>query len=463
MRSVSKTGPNVLLIVLDAARTRNLSCYGYPKPTTPHLERLAEHSIVYEQAISPAGWSLPAHASIFTGLYPSRHGAHDQHKYLKPEYPTLAEVLGARGYRTLAFCQNQYVGSATGLDRGFDRFNPTDRHRSRRFSKWAGRIERGIIKGLGWQDSGARATTRAVHTALRELQDDPHPFFMFINYLEPHTPYRSPAAYHRFLPAGVTPRQAQRVNRDPWQYLICPESMRRLDFEIIEALHNSAIAYLDARIAQILGWLQELALLDQTLVIITADHGENFGEHQLLGHSYCLYDTLLHVPLIVRYPPGRARPGRVGHQVQTLDLFPTILALLGDTSSELYRSLQGFDLLSSARHPFTVAEQARPDLTPFSRHFPDFDASLYDRALYMIRTDRYKYIWSSTGQHELYDLRLDPAEEHNLSAERPEIARDLDWRLADWRGSFETAQPLEDAPEFDEEVVERLRALGYLE
>src|SRR5512143_2675354 len=108
----AKHRPNVILIVMDATRARNLSCYGYACPTTPNLDRLAERSVLYEQAISPAGWSLPSHASLFTGLYASRHGADDQHKYLQPGPPTLAEMLRSRGYQTLAFCENPYVGPA---------------------------------------------------------------------------------------------------------------------------------------------------------------------------------------------------------------------------------------------------------------------------------------------------------------------------------------------------------------
>ena len=112
--------PNIVLIVMDAARASSLSCYGYRRPTTPNLERFADRCVVYEKAISPAGWSLPSHASLFTGLYPSRHGAHDEHKYLRPECPTMAEVLKALGYHTVAFCHNAYVGYPTGLHRGFE-------------------------------------------------------------------------------------------------------------------------------------------------------------------------------------------------------------------------------------------------------------------------------------------------------------------------------------------------------
>jgi arylsulfatase A-like enzyme len=199
------------------------------------------------------------------------------------------------------------------------------------------------------------------------------------------------------------------------------------------------------------------------MVIVTADHGENVGDHQLMAHKYCLYDTLVHVPLIIRYPQGTIAPGQVTHQVQTLDLLPTVLAMLGDTSSELVSSLQGHDLLSSSRHEFTIAEQARPDLSTFHRRFPGMDISRYDRALKMIRTERYKFIWASDSKHELYDILLDPDETHNIVNQRPEIAQDLHQRLTEWRNSSEAAAPSGKTPEFDDETKARLRALGYLE
>jgi arylsulfatase A-like enzyme len=455
--------PNILLIVMDAARAENLSCYGYSRPTTPNLEQFATHSVVYEMAISPAGWTLPAHASMFTGLYPSRHGADDQHKFLSPESPTMAELLRALGYITLAYCYNAYVGPATGLNRGFQSFSNRLIHAPNGLGKVISRMDRGTARVMGWRDSGARYINAQVIKALRQLQSDDRPFFIFINYLEPHVPYRSPRKYNRYLPDTISPKELKELNLDPWKYLTDPASMDERDFEILRSLHDSAITYLDTRIAEVLNWLKELRLLDDTMVIITADHGENLGDHQLMGHGYCLYDSLLHVPLIIHYPKGIVTPGRVTHQVQTLDLLPTILALVEETSTEAYDSLQGYNLLSSTRRDFTVAEQSKPDLTNFYSRFPDVDVSRFDRALKMIRTERHKYIHASDGRHELYDLQADPGEVRSIVGEQPNIAGDLDLRLTEWYARFEPILPADQAPEFDEEVKARLRALGYLE
>lgn len=459
----SSLNPNILLIVIDATRAKNLSLYGYSRPTTPNLERFAERCVVYDTAISPAGWSLPAHASMFTGLYPSKHGAHDQHKFLSPEHITMAEWLHARGYDTLAFCDNAYVGSSTGLDRGFDRFNKDFNNTPDYLREINRKLNIGLASLLGQRDSGARHANKQVQSALRHLQPSEKPFFMFIHYSEPHAPYRLPRKFRRFMPDGISFRSAQQVNQDPWKYLIDPDSMDEEDFKALIAIYDAEIAYADERIAQVLGWFEERNILDETMVIITADHGENIGDHKMMAHKYCLYDTLLHVPLLIQFPTGSVKPDRLTHQVQTLDIFPTIMSMLGEASSETYRSLQGYDITSSERHEFTIAEQSLPDLTTFYKRYPGVDVSRYDRSLKMIRTDRYKYICASDGNHELFDLQVDPDEEQNIIKDQQKIAKDLDRRLTSWQDSFEAAAPSEPAPEFDEEIKARLRALGYLE
>ncbi len=258
-------------------------------------------------------------------------------------------------------------------------------------------------------------------------------------------------------------KTALRVNQDPWKYLIDPNLMQEKDFRTLLALYECEINYVDYRIGQVVDRLRRLRMLDQTMVIVTADHGENLGDHQMMAHKYCLYDTLVHVPLVIHYPKGTTTPGRASHQVQTLDLVPTILNMLGETDRQTAGSMQGLDLLSAARREYTIAEQSRPDLSKFFHRFPGVDVSRFDRALTMVRTERYKYIWASDEKHELYDLAADPGEARNVVDVLPRVTRDLDRRRQDWRTSFRKAEPTGDAPEFDAEVVERLQALGYLE
>ncbi|MBI5030576.1 MAG: sulfatase [Chloroflexi bacterium] len=459
--------PNILLIVIDATRARNLSCYGYARATSPNLDRLAAQGVLYEQAITSAGWSLPAHASLFTGLYASRHGADDQHKYLQSDHLTLAEMLSARGYCTLAFCDNPYVGPATGLDRGFQwfnrSFNSSTRPASKKIAKLTRRYRNALAKARGEHDSGAANINRHVLESLQRLKGQSSPFFMFMHYEDTHAPYRLPEKFARFLPKNIELDKALKVNQDPWKHLIDPKQMSEEDFQILRALYDSEIYYVDYRIGQVLNTLQAMDMYDNTLIIVTADHGENIGDHGMMAHKYCLYDTLMHVPLIIRYPSGVTNPGRVQHQVQTLDIVPTILSMLRDTDSPVFLSLQGYDLLSSYRREFTIAEQSRPDLSKFYTRFPGVDVSRFDRALTMIRDDRYKFIWASDGRHELYDRKSDPSEEHNVIDVLPHVAANLEKQLQEWQSGFKRVEVSTPAPEFDQEVVERLQALGYLE
>ncbi len=219
--------------------------------------------------------------------------------------------------------------------------------------------------------------------------------------------------------------------------------MRDKDFEILRALYDGEISYLDFRMGQLFDYLRELQVLDDTVLIITSDHGENFGEHHLMDHQFCVYDTLLHVPLIIRYPK-LFQPGlRVTQQVQTTDIFPTILDIAGIEWDK--GKIQRHSLLKQgdANEPtFAIAELSKWHWAVGElKGNPNFDAMKYDRRLKTIRTDSFKYIWASDGNHELYDIRNDSAEINNLIETQPEKAKELKTRLIEWLNSFEPAQP----------------------
>ncbi len=442
---------NIVLIVLDALRATNLSCYGYTRPTTPHLDQFAQASMVYENAFATSSWSLPTHASLFTGLMPTQHGADDDHKFLEPAHTTLAEFLSARNYLTAAFCYNPYVSHATGLDRGFQWFNPATRSRLG-YAFARARHYAAKLQCIG--DAGARLVNRQVRAALREFAAHARPFFLFAHYAECHTPYRYPRAYQ--------PTRAARVNQNPWRQLANPALMNAADFEILTALYDGALNYLDAQVAQVITWLRDLQLLNETMVIVTADHGENLGEHGIIGHQYCLYDTLVHVPLIVHYPNGTTTPARNKQLVSTIELAPTILEMLGENPSAL-GDLKGSSLLAAIPREAVFAEMSKPDLSPYLKQFPNADTRRHDRALRMIRTTRHKLIWGSDDAHELYNLQNDPNETNNLIRTRPELFAVLATRLESWHAKLTRAQHDHAAPEFERQVVTRLRALGYLE
>ena len=429
MTAKNNKRPNILLIVMDATRAHNLSCYGYGRATTPNLERFAERSVVYEKAIATSCWSLPTHASMFTGLYPSAHGANDQHHYLDADIPIITQLLQSQGYQTVALCRKHDVGPETGMDRGFEAFNKT--RYPAPLAKALRKADNGLARAFGYRDGGARHTNREIRALLPKLQADERPFFLFVSNLEAHLPYRPPKAYNTFLP-DLSPEKIAGVNLDNWKYMAGQAEMDEEDFAILTALYDGALAYSDYRIGEILTWFEQAGLLDETLVIITGDHGENLGDHRLMGHGYCLYDSVLRVPLIIQYPFNMAPPDRVTYQTQHVDLLPTILAALGDETSEIYRSAQGQNLLNMAGRTFAIAEQAHPYLDVFQQKFPEADVSKLNRALRMIRTDEFKYIWSSDGQHELFDLQSDPQESQNLINIQSDVAAEMAQQLAQW-------------------------------
>lgn len=450
---------NIVLMVLDALRARNLSVYGYARPTTPNLEQFARECLVYENAFATSSWSLPTHASLFTGLMPAQHGADDEHKFLEPEHTTLAQYLGEQGYATAAVCYNPYVSAATGLERGFQTFNPAT---GSRLGVLSARVRHYAAKLRLVGDAGARLVNRQVRAALDRFAHDPRPFFLFAHYAECHAPYRYPHIYNRYLPPGISTRAAWRVNQNPWRQLMNPATMRASDFDLLTALYDGALTYLDQQVAQVIAWLRERGQLDETMVIITADHGENLGEHGRIGHVYCLYDTLVHVPFVVHFPQSISARGHAARLVSAIDLVPTILELLGERPNA-FGDIKGSSLLAPSAREAVYGELSRPDFTVYRRQFPEADTTPYDRSLRMIRTPQHKLIWASDGRHELYDLQADPDETRNVLDGRPELFARLAQQLEAWHAQLGRAPQTHAAPAFEPQVVERLRALGYLE
>ncbi len=461
--------PNVLLIVIDTARADYLSCYGCPHPTTPTLDRLAAEGARFTTAISPAEWTVPSHASLFTGTFPSRHNAVNQHRYLDDRLHTLAEVLGWLGYRSACFTNNAFIDESTGLNRGFQVTDgPFRWNGSRQPSHLLWRGMRKLTQWTGRKDQGAMFTNLLVRRWLRRWSGE-HPFFIFINYVEPHMPHRwIPEPFRRrFLRLnGLEKADWRSVNMNYRAFLTGTTPMSDEDFAILRALYEAEMAYLDHRIGQLVAFLERRRVLDDTLLIVTSDHGDNLGEHGLLHHAYSLYDTLIRVPLVLRYPKAFP-PGTVVEQtVQTHDVFPTILHLVGMEDPTVWEQVQGFSLLPEhlpRRPDYAVAELMRP-INEFAKHYPEFDFLPFDRELRAYRTRRYKYIWASDGRDELYDLLQDPGETDNLIHKRPNVAADLRQRLLAWMEDHppEVSTPAH-IPEYDATILARLRELGYVE
>jgi arylsulfatase A-like enzyme len=461
--------PNVVFLVLDTVRRDHLGCYGYGRATTPNIDRLAADAVVYENAVASAPWTLPSHASFFTGLPPSRHHAHHEHLGLDAEHVTMAEHLARLGYETIGVCNNPWVTLTLGMTQGFGTFHEI----------WRNQVSHGgfdlnvfVDPGKhGMTDAGAKAAIAEIDRWLGERRSGRSPFFLFINLIEAHSFYDPPESHRNlFTTRRLDRRGAARLNIDFVRHAF-GDSMDAAETREILALYDAEIAYLDDRVGELLEMLRKRELLDETLLVVTSDHGEAFGEHELCGiplidHQLSLHAELLDIPLIIRYPPGAGsgdRAGRrVAHPVSAIDLLPTILEAAGATVPD---SLPGTSLLHGPPAPDRTlfAEYYRPIVHLGLLHGFIQDerllSCLVDRRLASAQTGGHKWIVSSDGSLVGYDIAADPGERRPLDAEPTSeaIARAALDRLAAL-GSGPRLAP----PKLDAALEATLRSLGYL-
>ncbi|MBI4004253.1 MAG: sulfatase [Candidatus Omnitrophica bacterium] len=463
--------PNVLLIVMDTTRADRLSSYGYPRNTTPHLDRFAQEGVLFEQASATAPWTLPSHASLFTGLYVAQHGADTSHRRLDDHLVTLAELLREQGYQTVGFSNNGAVSVAMNFQQGFEVFEESRFFRGQAFRQLA--IVRLLDRFQLPQRGGnahAAETNKRIRAWFERRYDRRRPFFLFINYMEPHFSYEPPEPYRRRflrLPNEVrrSLRRGHAVIKSP-----PPVSLDEPIRETLGDLYDGELAYLDMRIGELLDEFRARKLLDDTVVIVTSDHGENIGHHEILGHHDCVYETLLHVPLIIRYPKALPAGARVGQPVSLVDVLPTLLALLEVRAPALEASLPGYSFVGSGLavredrvilSEYEIARLGPQGAGGSGRTNATADATATAK-LKSLREGALKFIRSPDGRHELYDLERDPAESRNLIAELPGQAAAMEAKLVRHFKALKPVGSPEPVPELDAVTREQLRALGYL-
>lgn len=404
-------GPNILLIILDTVRAASLSLYGYERPTTPQLTRWAERGVRFTMAQSTAPWTLPSHASLFTG-----REAHDLptdwYVPLDGRFPTLAEVLSARGYLTAGFVANlPYTNRETGLARGFQRYedyplSPGQILVSSMLVRAVTLNER-LRDLIGTRELVVRKKAGDInHAFLRWLDRRPErPFFAFLNYYDAHTPFVPPEPFRSsFAPPGEPFHSdlALRTREDePW------------DPSLIRGARNAydgAIAALDASLGALFDELDRRGVLDSTVVIVTSDHGEEFAEHGLFAHGNSLYLPALHVPLLVWYP-GAPRGLAVDTPVSIRDVAATIIDLAGaEPGSVAGRSLRRF--WAGELPPAEVRDTLYTEV----RHAPKLPAWYPSTKgdLLGVQEGTLRLIRNGDGSFESYDIAVDPWEQDNL-------------------------------------------------
>ena len=406
--------PNVVVVVIDTLRADHLPFYGYPKDTAPFLSKLAAQAVVFDKAYAASSWTAPATASIFTSLYPFQHGVvmglaaqmrlirkYPQIKInrIPEDMTTLPEVFRQGGYRTFGFSDNANISRRQGFEQGFDRH-------------------------LCLTHQGAGVINQHVLEMEKEIRTG-GPYFLYLHYNDPHMPYR--------IPLDESEKTGDRTTD-------------------LKAMYDKEIAFVDSRLEELYAsfdWSRN------TLLVVTSDHGEELMEKGFYGHGKTLYNTVVHVPLLFFCPEKKLFAAkRLGVNVSTMDILPTLTSLLGLrpvkglAGEDLTPALKGKNGSAGNRYIYSHL-QKRTGTPNESLHKASFNGN-------------YKYIFEAPDSHFLFDLEDDPDENRNLYAENQKTARQLAANLF----AFEKACPRYN-PDYveirlDEKSIEQLRSLGYV-
>jgi choline-sulfatase len=404
-RGVLRDRLNLVIVTLDTTRADRIGAYGARDVETPTFDALARSGVLFEQAASVAPLTLPAHSSLFTGRFPPEHGVRDNGGFfLGPEQLTLAEVLKARGYRTGAFVGAYVLDAKWGLNQGFDTYvDDFDLTKTRGVS--LGAIQRPgnevVDKALPWIQQSAAT-----------------PFFAWIHLYDAHSPYRPPEPFE------------SRYRGHPY---------------------NGEIAFADSQVGRVVSQLQSSGLFDRTVVVVIGDHGESLGDHGESAHGFFIYESVTHVPLVIRAPFALTAQRRVSDPVRSVDVMPTVLDLLGVPQPRAMSGVSLVSLMTGAKRELgldTYTEAMYP-----LHHYGWSD-------LRALRSGRYKVI--DSPRPELYDLDRDPQEATNIFAERQALGDRMIAQLRTMEGTFAKTTASLPAVDVDPEARERLAALGYV-
>jgi arylsulfatase A-like enzyme len=482
--------PNILLIVLDTVRADHLSLYGYERETTPFLEIMARESAVFDNAFAASPWTLPSHATLFTGLYPSQHNTHGEHFWLDDSYRTLAEILREAGYQTVCFSNNDYVSSFHNLVQGFERVwykgSWTDdiRMLPHTFGGslvaasdwfWKEVITRILIKVVENPASfsdypNAALTNNGVSNWLRHGRDASRPFFMFINYMDAHMPYNPDDETARlfFDDTELKATYDIRLRFPPLEYWLDLSKGQYSQREIIfmTKLYDACIRYLDGELSRLYRALKNQGILDKTLIIITSDHGEYLGTRNRLAHGLGLHEELLHIPLIARYPTLFTPAARYDTVVTHVDITETILSFTETADRpEAWPETQVLYDLEKNRRSNVYAESRFPLNLLINAPLRQDHSHLFVEQK-AIRDRFHQFTWKSRGTPEFYDLAADPLQIKNLYSLSNREAQVMGESLSEWAQALCPAasavtQESETSEKVRLELRDRLRALGY--
>ncbi|HSF16769.1 MAG TPA: sulfatase [Vicinamibacteria bacterium] len=429
----------IIVFVLDTVRLDALGAYGNTLDPTPHIDALADDGVRFDQAISSSGWTLPAVGSLLTGTWPTIHGAIGQGimlRPLRPEIKTAPEVFRANGYRTVGIANAAFVSPMVGVNRGFDVFE-------HRYS----------------YNHDARDAQLVIDLAIRELYARPGvPTFLFIHLFDPHLDYAPPAGYDTKYTEGRTSPPPP-ITMEICQEMQTGDSRQKPplaeDIAYVRGVYQGEVSFMDAEVGRFIEELKSLELYERSTLILTADHGEEFWDHDGFEHGHTLYDELIRVPLIVKLPSDLdVTRDVVSEPVRVLDVMPTVFDVVGIDKPATFDGESMMSLIrgeSSSRRPVFA------------------ESTLYGPERVAWRTERYKYIHDATtgreGIGELYDWQEDPKESLNLADEKPELAVKMRSELFDFYAHLRDRARNMEEPDFvnlSPVRIEELRSLGYV-
>ncbi len=522
--------PDILFIVLDTQRVDRLGPYGYRarevgRSITPNLDDFASRSAVFEMAIAPAQWTIPSHASMFTGLYPTAHQLTQSNQALSPDRPHLAEALREEGYQTIGFCNNPLVGVLdNGLKRGFETFYnyggaipslpesstrlpwPAN-HALESYTQFLRRISYPIqnffarsdlafsisinayltpfwSKLANFKGQNARSVRDVCHfLQAREQRSSDKPLFLFLNLMETHLPFWPPREFvDRVAPYMREDRQARNImrawNREAyrWQAPLA-EPLADLEYRVLSDMYDAEVAYQDDYLGPLFALISERTRAGNTLTIIVSDHGDGLGEHSYFGHSFVAYQELIHVPLIIHWPDRIPAGQQIDSPVSTRRIYHTVLdAAMPDRQTTNPTTEPGLTLLETVdgRDPegnIVFSEVYSP--LNFAKAIQRRQPELIDRFRCLetrraVVKDGYKLIRVAGRPDQLFDLRNDVHELVDLLAERPAEAAALNAEVNDFVRQTEAqgdrlAAGVKIDLEADEQLLQRLRGLGYID
>jgi len=435
-------GPNAILIIADTLRADHVGAYGSTSTKTPGIDRLAKDGVVFEKAYAQSSWTRPSIATIMTSLYPASHKVMYKTDLLPDGVTTVAEAMRENGYRTVGYVTNINVAPSFHFDQGFQEYYY---------------LAPEFFFGAG--DSASKLALYSVMRLLRERflskekfvqhyyqdaqtvngaalpwidRNSAQPFFTLIHYMDPHDPYFE-IPYN-----GVAVARVDTPNPDPSQR------------DRLERLYASNVEYMDRFIGNLIEALKAANAYDNTMIVLVADHGEEFYEHKGWWHGTTLYDEETHVPFVVKLPKNAKAGTRVKSAAQLLDVAPTIVAACGGAA---LRCFQGRDLFSDAKAPLALYAQE------------DHEGNVLES----VRNERWKMILANEGNPrglapvELYDMQADPVESRNLAGEQAEVVAGLKNDLEQLRAFARSGAVAGQSGALDDAAKERMRALGYLQ